>query len=136
MTTLNEIRDISPDISEANPGYWDEVANGSLFEGEADGTRTEAEVLKNFNSGLPMSAEQVRAIRGQILRPDQHEHSELDDGQVDAIIRGVSSWAQEQVSAATGNLPAACKEGMEVEAYLRAKLLTVVSFPERASLAV
>jgi len=136
MATLDQIRGASPDISRVNAGYWEEAANGSLFKGEADGTVTEDEVLKNFNSGLPMSAEQVRAIRGQILRPDQHEHSELDDGQVDAIIRGVSSWAQEQVSAATGNLPAACKQGMEVEAYLRAKLLTVVSFPERASLAV
>jgi len=136
MATLDQIRDISPDISCANPGFWEEVVNGTLFKGEADGTRTEAEVLENFNFGLPMSPEQVRAIRGQILRPDQDEHSELDADQADAIIRGVSGWAQEQVSFATGDLPAACEEGMKVESYLRKKLLKVVSFPEIAAVAV
>ena len=129
MATLDQLRDISPDISEANPDYWDEVINGSLFRGEADGTRTEAEILKNFNFGLPMSSEQVRALRGQILRPGQDVYSELDAVQVDAIITSVSGWAQDQVLSSTGDLPAACKEGMEVEAELRERLLKIVSFP-------
>jgi hypothetical protein len=126
MATLNEIKEVAPDISDVNSEYWEVVASGK---GMSD------ETLLNFNSGLPMTEDQIRAVQGQILRPDQDVDSELAAEQVEAVIRGVADWIH-YVVALEGDLPDACLAHMVVERSLRDQFSNVVELGEERLAAV